>query len=124
MTAGVGLPASRAVLAYVEERDDDVIAELLPIRTTFQRFGGSHAQRDALQRTLLAAALRSRRDDLASALLSERLTARQTSVYGWDRRAELARRRGDEPGHATATGTAAELRRRFAAAFGSGILRV
>jgi tetratricopeptide (TPR) repeat protein len=116
MTAEVGLPASRAVLAYVEERDDDVIAHLLPIRTTFQRFGGSHAQRDALQRTLLAAALRSGRVDLASALLSERLTARQTSVYGWDRRAELARRRGDGPGQATAAGTAAELRRRFATA--------
>jgi hypothetical protein len=116
MTAEVGLPASRAVLAYVEDRDDDVIAELLPARTTFQRFGGSHAQRDALQRTLLAAALRSGRLDLASALLSERLAARQTSAYGWDRRAELARQQGDEPGRTTAAGTAAELRHRFATA--------
>ena len=37
---------------------DDVIAELLPIRRVLQHFGGSHAQRDALQRTLLESALR------------------------------------------------------------------
>src|SRR5215213_9122937 len=64
MTADIGLPASRAVVAFVEGRDDDVIAELWPIRATLQRFGGSHAQRDALQRTLLTAAVRGGRHDL------------------------------------------------------------
>ena len=32
MTAEIGLPACRAVLAFVEDRHDDVIAELMPIR--------------------------------------------------------------------------------------------
>ena len=48
MTAEIGLPACRAVLAFVEDRHDDVIAELMPIRRTLHHFGGSHAQRDAL----------------------------------------------------------------------------
>jgi hypothetical protein len=124
MTAEIGLPASRAVLAFVEGRDDDVIAELLPIRTTFQRFGGSHAQRDALQRTLLVAALRAGRVELASALLSERLAARQTSAYAWGRRAELARLQGDELLMTTAATTARELQSRFAAAMEGWALAV
>ena len=48
MTAEVGLPASRAVVAYAEGRHADVVAGLLPVRTILARFGGSHAQRDAL----------------------------------------------------------------------------
>jgi len=116
MTADAGLPASRAVLAFVEDRHDDVVAELLPIRATLQRFGGSHAQRDALQRTLLVSALRAGRLELASALLSERLAARDTSVYAWGRRAELARLRGDEAATGVATATAAELQDRFTVA--------
>ena len=58
MTTEVGLPASRAVVAFAEGNDRQVIDELLPIRTSFQVFGGSHAQRDALQRTLLTSAIR------------------------------------------------------------------
>jgi hypothetical protein len=116
MTADIGLPASRAVLAFVEGRYHDVVAELLPIRTSFQRFGGSHAQRDALQRTLLVAALRAGRIELAAALLSERLAARDTSVYAWGQRAEVARLQGDEVALAAAVARAAEHRSRFATA--------
>ena len=46
MTAEVGLPTARAVIAFTEGRHDDVVEELWPIRTRFHRFGGSHAQRD------------------------------------------------------------------------------
>ena len=66
-----------------------MIAELLPIRRVLQHFGGSHAQRDALQRTLLEAALRAGRTDLARALIAERLAVRDTSVYGWTQRTRL-----------------------------------
>lgn len=81
MTSEVGLPASRAVVAYGQGRWDDVVAELAPIRRRLQLFGGSHAQRDVLQRTLLDAALRAGRTDLARALISERLAVRPTSAY-------------------------------------------
>ena len=53
---------------------------------------------DGLQRTLLEAALRSGRLDLAQSLLSERLAVRDASVYGWTRQAQLFEAlRADEP---------------------------
>ena len=116
MTADVGLPASRAVLAFVEDRHDDVWPSCSPSARTLQRFGGSHAQRDALQRTLLESALRAGRLELASALLSERLAAREHErlCVGPARRAGPAARRQAATGVATATAT--ELQDRFAVA--------
>ncbi len=114
MTAEIGLPACRAVLAFVEKRDDDVIAELLPIRRTLNHFGGSHAQRDALQRTLLESALRAGRYELARALTSERLGARESSVYSWNQRARALRGLGDS--------VAAETAQQRAAAYRAGFL--
>jgi hypothetical protein len=116
MTADIGLPACRASLAYVEGRYDDVLAELLPIRTVLHRFGGSHAQRDVVQRTIVDAAVRGGHRDLAAALLSERLALRETSVYALRRLAELRRSEDDPDGAARADAQAATDARRFAAA--------
>jgi tetratricopeptide (TPR) repeat protein len=114
MTAEIGLPASRAVLAFVEDRHDDVIAELMPIRRILNRFGGSHAQRDALHRTLLESALRSGRYELARALTSERLGIRGSSVYAWNQRARAMRGLGDSVAAGEAERQADEHRARFA----------
>ena len=116
MVSAVGLPASQAVIAYAEGRDGDVVDTLLPIRGTFQRFGGSHAQRDALQRTLLESAIRSGQLDLARALVSERLSVRPTSVYGAQRLAMVRRAEGDEAGAVAAELAAARQQAQFAAA--------
>jgi tetratricopeptide (TPR) repeat protein len=116
VTAEVGLPACRAVLAFVEGRDADVLDALLPVRTILQRFGGSHAQRDAVQRTIVDAALRSGRHDLAAALLRERLALRETSVYSLLRWAEVLRAQGDLAGSATAAAEAVGHSTRFATA--------
>ena len=113
MTAEIGLPACRATLAFVEDRHDDVIAELLPIRRILNHFGGSHAQRDALQRTLVESALRSGRFELARALTSERLGVRDSSVYGWSRRARALDGLGDAVAAAEAERLATEHRSRF-----------
>jgi hypothetical protein len=113
MTAEIGLPTCRAVIAFAEDRHDDVVAELLPIRRVLQHFGGSHAQRDALQRTLLESALRGGRYRLANALVAERLGVRETSVYGWTQRARARRGLADEPGAKVAEATAAAHRERF-----------
>jgi hypothetical protein len=110
MTADVGLPASRAIVAFAEGRDDDVVAELAPIRRTSSAFGGSHAQRDLLQRTLLEAALRSGCDDLARSLTAERVGQRDTSVYGWMQRARALRAVGDDDRADAASERAAALR--------------
>jgi hypothetical protein len=116
MTTEVGLPACRSVVAYIEDRHADVVAELLPIRTILARFGGSHAQRDALQRTLVASALRAGQLDLARALLNERIGVRETSVWSWRRRAELSRAAGDSPDAARADRRASSYASSFAAA--------
>jgi hypothetical protein len=113
MTSEIGLPACRSVLAFVEERYDDVIAELMPIRRIFDHFGGSHAQRDALQRTLLESSLRAGRYALARSLTSERLGVRDSSVYGWMQRARALRGLGAEAAAATADDNAAAHRSRF-----------
>jgi tetratricopeptide (TPR) repeat protein len=116
MTAEVGLPACRSVLAYAEDRHADVVAELLPIRTILARFGGSHAQRDALQRTLVASALQARRLDLARGLLNERIGLRETSVWSWRQRAHLFRAIGDSRNAERADGRAASYASWFATA--------
>ena len=94
MTAEVGLPASTAVIAFTEGRYDDAVDTLLPIRTQFSRFGGSHAQRDVLQRTLTDAAIRAGRLELARALVAERLSQRDTSIFGLRRQASVLRLAG------------------------------
>jgi hypothetical protein len=116
MVADVGLPASRAVVAYTEGRHDDVVDELLPRRTAFNHFGGSHAQRDLLQRTLTESAIAAGRLDLARALLDERLSLRDSSVYGLLRRARVLAMTGDEPGAAQLEGRASTYRSRFSSA--------
>jgi len=116
MTSEIGLPACRATLAFVEDRHDDVITELMPIRRIFNRFGGSHAQRDALHRTLLESALRSGRYELARALTSERLGVRESNVYAWNQRARAMRGLGDSAAAADADRQAGEHRARFVVA--------
>jgi hypothetical protein len=110
MTADIGLPSCRAAVAFVEGRYAEVIDLLMPIRRQLHHFGGSHAQRDALQRTLLESALRDRRYELARALTSERLGVRESSVYSWSQRARAVRGLDDAAGAAAAEQRAAEIR--------------
>ncbi|MDG4533514.1 tetratricopeptide repeat protein [Streptomyces sp. AV19] len=91
MTAEIGLPVCRALVAYGQRRYADAVGLLLPLRHRFQTFGGSHAQRDALQRTLVEAALHAGRHDLARTLLSERINLRARCPYNQDAWARLAR---------------------------------
>ncbi len=98
----VGLPVARSLIAFGVGAYDEVIDTLMPIRGIVQRFGGSHAQRDAVQRTILEAALRSGRFELARALTAERLGVRDTSVYSWTQRARALRGLGETTAAAAA----------------------
>ncbi len=109
MTSAVGLPICRSLLHFGEGRYDLVLAGLMPIRTRVHEFGGSHAQRDAVERTLLEAAIRAGRTDLATALVSERLANRECSTYAWSKRALLLARAGDTAGAAAAAAREREL---------------
>ena len=111
MTREIGLPACRAVMAFADSRYDDVVRELMPIRRRLHCFGGSHAQRDAVARTLLEAALRSGRFELARTLTSERLAVRESNVYAWQRRAIALRGLGLDVAADDATRIADDHRR-------------
>ena len=75
----VGLPLMRGLLA-LERGDADAAVDLLyPVRTLARSFGGSHAQRDLIDLTLLAAAATAAagsRRAVGRALLNERLMAK------------------------------------------------
>jgi hypothetical protein len=116
MTSAVGLPVCRSLAHFGAGQYDQAVDELLPIRTRIHEFGGSHAQRDAVQRTLLEAAIRARRTDLASALVSERLSVREGSTYAWSKRAFLLAMAGDRAGAAAAATRERELARQIRAA--------
>lgn len=75
----VGLDAARAMQAFGERRYADTVALLRPLRGHAQRFGGSHAQRDLLDLTLLEAAIRAGQHPLAAALAAERAAQRPAS---------------------------------------------
>jgi tetratricopeptide (TPR) repeat protein len=94
MTRDIGLPACQAVLDFGTGRYDAVVDTLMPLRYRLNEFGGSHAQRDALQRTLVEAALRSGRSSTARELVSERINLKPCSPYNWLKQAALAEQLG------------------------------
>ncbi|MEU9111112.1 tetratricopeptide repeat protein [Streptomyces sp. NPDC048483] len=99
MTADIGVPVCRALIAYGQHDHGRAADLLLPLRHRLHTFGGSHAQRDAIQRTLVEATLRAGRTELARALLSERIQLRPVCPYNWSAQARLEERLGD-PGRA------------------------
>jgi tetratricopeptide (TPR) repeat protein len=84
MTRDVGQPVCRALRAFGQGRYGDAIAGLEPVRDIAMRFGGSHAQRDALSLTLIESALRSAQPALARHYLAERIVLKPGSR--WARR--------------------------------------
>jgi tetratricopeptide (TPR) repeat protein len=78
-TAEVGQAATRAVQAFVAGDFAATVDLLRPIRSYAHRFGGSHAQRDVLDLTLLEAAWRSGDQSYAAALSAERAALRPAS---------------------------------------------
>ena len=78
-TREVGGAATQAMRVF--GRGDPALAVRLlrSIRSTANRFGGSHAQRDVIDLTLVEAALRAQDAPLAAALAAERLARRPSS---------------------------------------------
>lgn len=72
----VGLPLMRAVLAHVRGDHDGAAQALYAVRRIAHRCGGSHAQRDLIDQTLLAACAEGGQRTLGRALLNERLMAK------------------------------------------------
>lgn len=97
MTREVGLPVADALIAFSRADYGATIELLLPVRLIAHRFGGSHAQRDVLTLTLIEAALRAGRANLADALLAERAALKPMNpcLETMLRRARALRVQGD-----------------------------
>jgi len=87
MAREVGLPLMRGLLMLARGEAAAAAVALYPVRALAQRLGGSHAQRDLIDQTLLAAAARAARGDsiggdtvqaraIGRALLNERIMAK------------------------------------------------
>jgi hypothetical protein len=78
VTAEVGRRLIDGMLAFARGDHARAVEAILPIRSDAVRIGGSHAQRDIVNLTLIAAAERSGQWSLARALLAERVDVRPT----------------------------------------------
>jgi tetratricopeptide (TPR) repeat protein len=78
-TRDVGHPVALAIRAFGAGRYGETVRLLAPIPPIAHRFGGSHAQRDVIDLTLMEAALRAGLTDVAGDLASRRHVARPTS---------------------------------------------
>jgi hypothetical protein len=76
MAREVGLPLMRGLLAFARGDAASACELMHPARVLAQRFGGSHAQRDLIDQTLIAAAARGGSRALGRALLNERRMAK------------------------------------------------
>ncbi len=76
MACDVGLPLMRGMLDFAHGRYDAAVETMYPVRALAHRFGGSHAQRDLIDQTLMAAAARARDRSVGRALLNERSLAK------------------------------------------------
>jgi tetratricopeptide (TPR) repeat protein len=72
VTSEIGRPLIDGVLAFAAGDHGRAVESILPVRDGWARIGGSHAQRDVIKLTLIAAAERSGQRSLARALLAER----------------------------------------------------
>ena len=106
----VGLALCDGLVAHCAGDARTAVERLLPIRYDVVAIGGSHAQRDVFQQTLIGAAMGDGRDRLARALLAERVAARPNSFPTWRRYAECLDRLGDGAAADAARARAAELR--------------
>jgi len=75
VTRDVGLPIAQAIRAFARGAFGQAVEPLRRVRNQAARFGGSHAQRDVLDLTLIAAAENAGETSLARALRSERALA-------------------------------------------------
>lgn len=82
MARAVGLPLGRGIAEFARGRDTACLAQLEAVRDVAPQFGGSHAQRDLITLTIIEAARRSGRANVAKHYLNERIVLRPGSRLG------------------------------------------
>ena len=76
MARDVGVPLIEGLIDHARGRHGNAVRKLAAVRDTCHRFGGSHAQRDLVDLTLMDAAARGGQAALAGHLLNERRLAK------------------------------------------------
>ena len=91
----VGAPLMRGLLAFAHGRFDAALEAIYPARALAQAVGGSHAQRDLIDQTLLAASVGASERSIGRALLNERRLAKPETplTRHWAERLGLPRPR-------------------------------
>lgn len=84
----VGRPICQAILEFGQGQYAQCAEALYEIRRRASEFGGSLAQRDALDRTILAAAIRGKLGSVARAVASERVSLKASNPSNWRRYGE------------------------------------
>jgi tetratricopeptide (TPR) repeat protein len=88
----IGAPLMRGLVSFAAGRYDAAAEAIHRVRPISARLGGSHAQRDVIDQTLLAAAARGSLKAAGRALLNERLLAKpRTPLSDWWVRSLAAR---------------------------------
>jgi len=80
MTGQVGLPLVRGMRAYLHGDFAQAVNCLAPVKDIAHQFGGSHAQRDVINLTLLSAAAKAGETNLVRHLGNERLMLKPDTV--------------------------------------------
>ena len=90
------LPLVKGIDAFASEAYDEAVTYLEPVFPQLARIGGSHAQREVFEDTLLEAYLRAGQYDKAEDMLTERLN-RRSSVRDsyWMSRAQASTGQAD-----------------------------
>ena len=93
----VGAPLMHGLLAFDAGRFDAAFEAMAPLRAGLARIGGSHAQRDVVDQTLLAAAALGAQRAAGRALLAERSRARAATPLSRHWQRTLAATAGASP---------------------------
>ena len=88
MTREVGLPLARALHAFGRGAWEAALDNLSAVRPIAHRFGGSNAQRDIVDLTLLEAARRAGKHCLVRAMANERLALKPNNLLALRYRAD------------------------------------
>lgn len=106
-----GLPIAHAIVAMAAGRPGEALERLMPVRSRSYRIGGSHAQRDLVNLTVVGAALASGNARVARALAAERTEQKPASPHNWRLTARALEAQG-ACNEARKASEHAELRRR------------
>lgn len=109
ITESLIVPICEGVAAFEAGEFARAIELLWPLRNQWAGIGGSHAQRDIFTQILIEAAIKDGQLHHAKSLLSQRLSLRSNSKWGWEKYASVLSQIGETDKATAATDRAAQI---------------